>query len=70
MRLLYYPGLTVLGGVETVGVGGWGESRLVRNIALGIAFTQDEHTTWFQAPNKLSDSLGVTYQLRVAFERK
>jgi len=59
MDLLYYPGLTALGGVGTVGVGGFGESYLVLNIALTVAFTHDEHTPWFQAPGELSDSLGV-----------
>ena len=59
MGLLYYPGLTALGGVGTVGIGGFGESYLVLNTALAVAFTYDEHTPWLQAPGKLSDSLGV-----------
>ena len=60
MGLLYYPGFTALGLVETVGVGGFGESYLVLDTALAVAFTHDEHTPWLQAPSKLSDSLGVT----------
>ena len=59
MGLLYYPGFTVLGGIGTVGVGGFGESYLVLNIALAVAFTHNEHTPWLQAPSKLSDSLRV-----------
>ena len=59
MSLLYYPGFTALVGVGTVGVGGFGKSYLVLNIALPVAFTHDEHTPWLQAPSKLSDSFGV-----------
>ena len=60
MGLLYYPGFTALGGIGTVEVGGFGESYLVLNVALAVAFTHNEHTSWLQAPSKLSDSLRVT----------
>ena len=59
MSLLYYPGFTALGGIGTVGVGGFGESCLVLDVALTVAFTHNEHTPWLQAPSKLSDSLRV-----------
>ena len=53
-----YPGLSALGGVGTVGVGGFGQSCLILNIKFTVAFTQDEHAPWLQAPDKLPGSLG------------
>ena len=58
MGFLRYPGLSALGGVGTVGVGGFGKSCLVFSIKLTVAFTQDKHSPWLQAPDKLPGGLG------------
>ena len=64
-----YPSPSALGRVGTVGIGGRGERCLVRIIKLTVAFSQDEHTPWLQAPDKLSGGLGERTYLRVALER-
>ena len=58
MGLFRTPGLSALGGIGTVGVGGFGEICLVLFIQLTVAFTQNEHAPWFQAPDELSGGLG------------
>ena len=53
-----YPSLSALGGIGTVGVGGFGEICLVLFVQLSVAITQDEHAPWLQASDKLSSGLG------------
>ena len=58
MGLLGDPGLSGLSGVGTVRVGGGGHCHLVLIVPLNVAFTQEEQTAWFEAPDKFSESLG------------
>ena len=56
MGVLYDPGLSGLGGIRRVGIGGNAKMCLVLFTPIEVAFSQDEHTSGLQAPDELSHS--------------
>ena len=58
MGLVGDPGLSGLSRVGAVRVGGGGHSHLVLVVPLDVTFAEQEETTWLEAPDELSDSLG------------
>ena len=58
-----YPGLSGLGGIRIVGVSRGGEMYLVAFVELKVTFNEDEHTSWLQALDHVSDCLSIVCYL-------